>query len=60
MSDKLGRLTILSLGKYDNIDIGTLKTFADGRYRGWHCAAGFNIGGNLFQHFNWQKARLAL
>ena len=27
---------------------------------GWHYAAGFNIGGNPFQFFTWQKAGLAL
>ena len=43
---------------YDKSDIGAAKPLADGR--GWHCAAGSNIGENPFQHFTWQKAVWAL
>ena len=59
MSDKL--CWQYDRGKtYDKSDIGTSILLANGKYRGWHCTAVINIGGNPFKHFSWHKAGLAL
>ena len=38
----------------------TLGLLADDKYRGWHCTAVINIGGNPFKHSTLHKAGLAL
>ena len=45
---------------YDKSNIGTSKLLTDGKYRGWHCTAVINNGGNPFKHLTWHKAGLAL